>query len=238
MTKSGADRTGEHKAPRLSSQIARDVGILILSGRCNPGDLLEGEVAASERLQVARTTYREAMRMLVAKGFLEVRQRAGTRVTSRDQWHWLDTDVLAWMLDVDRGPGTMSAIFELRRAVEPDAAALAAQRRTAGQLGAMRYALGRIERLAVSHPRGNPPQQLFRSVLFESAGNFYFAALGQTINKSLSNLAAKAMSLLAMDPKSAGQYQRLFTALAEADGRAARQAMLKLIEHEWVYCRS
>lgn len=236
MAKVGADPPGERKAPRLSSQIARDVGMLILSGRCKPGDLLEGEVAASERLRVSRTTYREAMRILVAKGFLEIRQRVGTRVSSSDRWHWLDADVLTWMLEVDRGPGTMATIFELRRAVEPDAAALAAQRRTDAQLGEMRQALDRIERLAFSHPRGNPPQEQFRSVLFESAGNFYFAALGQTINKSLLKLAAKAMRLLAMDPGSAAQYQRLFTALASADGRAAQKAMLKLIEHEWSYC--
>ena len=59
------------KSLRLHGTIARDLGVLIVSGRYKPGDLLNGEIAASVRLQVSRSAYREAVRILAAKGLVE-----------------------------------------------------------------------------------------------------------------------------------------------------------------------
>ena len=58
------------KALRLHGTIARDIGVLIVSGRYRPGHVLDGEVEASEQRRVSRTAYREAMRILSAKGLV------------------------------------------------------------------------------------------------------------------------------------------------------------------------
>src|SRR5262245_56428981 len=62
-------------ALRLHGSIARDLGVAIVSGRYRPGDILGGEVESSEELRVSRTAYREAVRILSAKGLVESRPR-------------------------------------------------------------------------------------------------------------------------------------------------------------------
>ena len=82
---------GERKRPlRLHGTIARDIGVRIVGGRIAPGSVLEGEIEASERLEVSRTAYREAVRILAAKGLIESRPKLGTRVSEPRHWHLLD----------------------------------------------------------------------------------------------------------------------------------------------------
>ncbi|MGH8201063.1 MAG: FadR/GntR family transcriptional regulator, partial [Steroidobacteraceae bacterium] len=63
------------RALRLHGTIARDIGVRIVSGRIAPGRVLDGEIDASERLKVSRTAYREAIRILAAKGLIESRPK-------------------------------------------------------------------------------------------------------------------------------------------------------------------
>ena len=71
------------------------------TGHHQPGDVLDSEVIASDRLHVSRTAYREALRMLAAKGLVESRPKTGTRVSQRSKWHLLDPDVLSWIFEFE-----------------------------------------------------------------------------------------------------------------------------------------
>src|SRR6266542_3023286 len=122
------------KSLRLHGMVARDLGVRIVSGVYLPGDLLDGEIDASGYLKISRTAYREAIRILAAKGLVEVRPKVGTRVTPRDHWHLLDPDVLSWMFEHEPDERLLESLFELRKVVEPEAAALAATRRTQAHL--------------------------------------------------------------------------------------------------------
>lgn len=82
--------------PSLASQVAREIGRRVVSGLYKPGDLLEEEGALAERYQVSRSSVRDAIKILVGKGLLEVRRGIGTKVRSRNDWGLLDDDVLAW----------------------------------------------------------------------------------------------------------------------------------------------
>ena len=79
------DRAGPGCADRLRSPPA--------------GHILNGEVDASDRLKVSRTAYREAVRILAAKGLVESRPKVGTRVSPPERWHLLDPDVLSWIFE-------------------------------------------------------------------------------------------------------------------------------------------
>src|SRR4029079_1291660 len=114
------------KLLRLHGSMARDLGVLIVSGRYRPGHILDGEVEASEQRRVSRTAYREALRILAAKGLVNSRPRVGTRVSALEQWHLLDPDVLSWAFSGEPEPEVLHGLFELRSIVEPAAAALAA----------------------------------------------------------------------------------------------------------------
>src|SRR5688500_12771828 len=123
-----ANARSRRKSLRLHGTIARDLGVLIVSGRYKPGDILNGEVAASDRLHVSRTAYREAVRILAAKGLVESRPKVGTKVSDQERWHLLDPDVLSWIFEFEPDETLLTSLFELRRIVEPQAAALAAIR--------------------------------------------------------------------------------------------------------------
>jgi DNA-binding FadR family transcriptional regulator len=114
---------------RLHAAVARDVGVDIVSGRLRPGHVLDGEIEASVRRRVSRTAYREALRILSAKGLISTRPRTGTRVSPMSEWHLLDPTVLAWIFSSAPAPEILHGLFELRSIVEPAAAALAAQHR-------------------------------------------------------------------------------------------------------------
>lgn len=218
------------RASPLSGSIARDVALSILSGDVKPGQLMEGEIDACLRLGVSRTAYREAMRILIAKGLVESRQRAGTKVTSSDRWHWLDPDVVGWALKVQRGRRMSDAIFELRRAIEPSAAGLAAERRSEQQRQAMRTALVEIYRPAVP---ARMSQREFRGLMFESSGNCFFSAMGRVIDRALLETTGQRSPRPAGTRAIIAKYSELFAAISATDVVAARAAMSEVIDLEW-----
>jgi DNA-binding FadR family transcriptional regulator len=102
--------------------------------------LLPREDDLAENLNVSRTSVREAVKVLSAKGLLEVRRRVGVRVRARDEWDMLDPQVLSWHPDVGRDTELIASLIEARRIIEPEAAALAATRATAADLARIEQA--------------------------------------------------------------------------------------------------
>ena len=90
------------------------LGEAIVSGRYAPGDVLNNEIDASEQLNVSRSAYREAIRILAAKGLVESRPKTGTRVLPRNRWNLLDPDVLAWAFSGEPDIHFVRSLFELR----------------------------------------------------------------------------------------------------------------------------
>jgi len=221
---SGRTRANAGALP-LAAAIARDLGILILSGRYQPGDVINGEVDASKQLCVSRATYREAMHILCAKGLVERRQRAGTRVTPIDTWHWLDPDILQWTFECEDVRQSLASFLELRRTIEPEVAALAAKRHTVEHLRDMQRALVLMD----SHMRKIPLRQ-FRAALFRASQNHYFSKLGDVIESVATSLdhAPAGIALAACEIKRG--YDEVFDAISSRDSSRARIAMSDVIE--------
>ena len=79
---------------RIHDFVVRTMGAWILGGRYKPGDVLPREDDLTESLGVSRTSLREAVKVLCAKGLLETRPRVGVRVQEREHWRLLDPDRL------------------------------------------------------------------------------------------------------------------------------------------------
>lgn len=120
----------------LADQVAELLMQRIRAGEWELGEKLPGESALGVQLGVGRSTLREAVRQLAGRGVLASRQGSGVFVAALDapeQW-----DAVLRRVDI-------TAVLEARIAIEVEAAALAAQRRTPAQLRAMRSALaGRV----------------------------------------------------------------------------------------------
>jgi len=113
-------------APGLSMQVSRELGRRIVGGHYRESDLIEDETKLASRFGVSKSVIREAVKLLVGKGLLEVRRGSGTRVRRRASWALLDDDVLAWHLSVEPKPEFLRQLMDIRRMMEPKAAAWAA----------------------------------------------------------------------------------------------------------------
>ncbi|SCL14376.1 FadR/GntR family transcriptional regulator [Micromonospora inyonensis] len=123
------------RAP-LADQAAELLLERIRAGEWALGAKLPGETTLAPQLGVGRSTVREAIRQLAGRGVLASRQGAGVFVTALDVPE--DWDVVLRRADI-------TAVIEARIAIETEAAALAAQRRTPVELRAMRRALAERE---------------------------------------------------------------------------------------------
>jgi DNA-binding FadR family transcriptional regulator len=100
--------------------------LAIMRGDFKPGDALPPELQLCELLGVSRTAMREAVRSLAAKGLIDSRPKRGTLVRDPEHWNHLDPDLLRWTVEVTDTEVYLKKMFQLRRATEPEAAALAA----------------------------------------------------------------------------------------------------------------
>ncbi|HEV7136264.1 MAG TPA: FCD domain-containing protein [Steroidobacteraceae bacterium] len=228
-TRASSERRAAGSALRLHGTIARDIGIRIVSGRIAPGRVLNGEIEASERLQVSRTAYREAVRILAAKGLIESRPKLGTRVSAPRCWHLLDPDVISWIFTGTPDERLLHALFELRTIVEPAAAALAAQKRSAEQLQAMRRALDEMAASTLAAEEGREADREFHSILLEASGNPFLASLESGVAAAVSwtTVFKQRNRPLPRDPLP--DHERVYEAVASGDAAAAQKAMAELV---------
>jgi DNA-binding FadR family transcriptional regulator len=218
------------KSLRLHGTIARDLGVAIVSGRYKPGDLLDGEIEASDTLRVSRSAYREAVRILSAKGLVESRPKVGTRVSAQEHWHLLDPDVLAWIFEFEPDEKLMTNLFELRKIVEPEAAALAAARRSKKDLEEMSQALDGMARHTLAVEEGRKADHLFHSALLRASGNAFLASLTSSVGAAISwtTIFKQRKGPLSRDPLP--DHRRVYEAIADSDPKAAHTAMGQLID--------
>jgi DNA-binding FadR family transcriptional regulator len=166
---------------RIHQALARELGIAILSGDYAPGQAIGGEIEQSETLGVSRTAYREAMRILTAKGLLESRPKAGTHVTPRRRWNLLDPDMLEWMFAGAPDEHFIRDLFELRGVIEPAAAAFAAQRRDAADLARLDEGLAEMRAHGLASAECQAGDHEFHTALLEATRNEAIISLATSV---------------------------------------------------------
>src|SRR3546814_352117 len=144
---------------RLRGSLAQQLAVQILTGELPEGHMFPGEIEFAEQIGISRSALREAFRTLSAKGLVDSRPKAGTRVSPRRQWSLLDPDLLAWQFEAEPSLKFVHDLFELRMIVEPSAAELAAERRTEEQVPAMRSALDAMARHGLATGAGRLDDQ-------------------------------------------------------------------------------
>jgi DNA-binding FadR family transcriptional regulator len=214
---------------RLHGSIARKLGVAIVSGRIEPGATLDTEIDSSERMAVSRTAYREAVRILAAKGLVASRPKRGTQVCARSDWHLLDPEVLSWFFESHPSQDFVVGLFELRLIIEPAAAALAAERRTADDLARLRAALERMDLHGLAHADGQSADREFHDAVLAATRNPALVALSSSIGAAVrwTTIFKQRKRRLPRDP--VPDHWRVFDAVAAGDADAARAAMQDLV---------
>lgn len=209
----------------LSEQVAEQIGTRILNGTYLPGRTLPEEPSLCTEFGVSRTVIREAVRMLVSKGMLEVRPRIGTRVLEPRDWQLLDRAVLQWQQGIKIDGQQLTDLIELRRSVEPNAASFAAERRSDADLQSIGYALGKMELTVGMNDEYAVADAHFHIAILRAAKNRYFDALESAIFTGL------LLSIRVTNPdevrnrKSLPLHKDIADAISARDSVAAHQAM-------------
>lgn len=210
-----------------TSRVVDDLGLKIVSGEQQQGSLLPGDIELIERYGVSRTVLREALKTLSAKGLLQAKARIGTRVRPRSDWNLFDPDVLVWHARLGFTADFLEHLGEMRLALEPEAAALAAQRRTDAQLKAMRNWVEALGAGNISHNDFVHADLELHLAIAEAANNPFFVSISTLIEVAL--VAMMTVASPVADPTalavSVREHTNIVDAIAKRDPEAARAAM-------------
>ena len=132
--------------PGLATQVCREVGRRIIAGHFPEGQFIDDENRLCDRFNVSKSVVREAIKILVSKGLLEVRRGNGTKVKPRSSWNLLDDDVLAWHLGTDPKPDFLKKLIDIRLMIEPNAAYWAASTASSFQIAEIRNSHNDMEK--------------------------------------------------------------------------------------------
>ena len=214
----------------LHGQVAHEIGLRILGGDLAPGALLPSEAVLGTQLNVSRTSLREGIKLLAAKGLVESRPKTGTRVLGRDRWNMLDRDVLGWRLEALPTETIVEDLFEVRRMIEPSAAAHAAKRRTADELAGLRDAFEAMEAAGDDPVAVNEHDLRFHRGILTATHNELLISLGGLIESALAT--SLKISNSSEDARFHGQasHRPVLEAITVQDAAAAQAAMERLLD--------
>lgn len=203
----------------------------IVAGREPAGSMLPGDAELINRYGVSRTVLREALKTLGAKGLVKPKARIGTRVQERSEWNLFDSDVLIWHARSGFGPEFLRSLGEIRIALEPEASALAARRRTADDVKAMREWVRKMGEPGITADGFAKADLGLHLAISAAAGNPFFLSIATLIEVAL--VAMLTISSPVEDPQrlvtSVERHGAVVDAIERRDAQAARRAMLVVI---------
>ena len=171
----------------LTQLITNSVGEKIASGQYESGRTLPAETEISKEHNVDLEVVRDALGILVGKGLVSSHPRQRMHVLEKSQWSILDKDVLGWLLKSAVSNSLLLDFAYLRKAVEPDAAALAARRHNIEMIEPIAAAL---ERMRVATQNAGRTDLLesdiaFHVAILEATGNRLFAQFSRVTEAAL-----------------------------------------------------
>jgi DNA-binding FadR family transcriptional regulator len=209
----------------MHARIVHDLGMRIVAGEFKPGDRLPGEAVLLAEYEVSRPVLREAARVLVAKGLVQSRQRAGATVRPRSEWHLLDPDVLFWLIQTQPPPQFVETLLTVRRVFEPAAAALAAKVASDAALQGIAAAYAGMEAARTADEILEPDLAFHRRIA-EATNNDLLAYIGNMLSLALRESIKLSSRLPNTNALSLPRHKAILTALLHRDPLAAQQATL------------
>ncbi len=177
---------------------------------------------------VSRSVTREAVKMLAAKGLLGARPKQGTFLRPEEAWNLFDTDVLRWLLERKSSLVLLRRFSELRIAVEPAAAALAAQYATEEQQAAITAGLERMRSAEIGDDDALEADIAFHVAVLRASNNPFFSQFRDVVATAL-RTSIRFTNRLAGRSASIADHAAVADAIIARDGAAAHAAMETLI---------
>jgi DNA-binding FadR family transcriptional regulator len=182
----------------------------------------------AKQYAVSRSVTREAVKMLTAKGLLTARPRKGTSIQPQASWNLFDPDVLRWLLDRKFSLDLLRQFTELRLAIEPTAAAIAAMSATSAGLGAIRAG---YDRMVAAEADDDDPLEAdiaFHIAVLRASANPFFAQFQDVVTTAL-RTSIRFTNRFKGRTASLPQHHAVLGAIEEQQPERAREAMMALI---------
>jgi len=186
------------------------------------------EAQLADEYAVSRSVTREAVKMLTAKGLLSARPRQGTIVLPRSSWNLFDSNVLNWLLERKFSIDLLLQFTDLRAAIEPAAAELAATRADAAATTVIAAGFGRMRDAARGEDDPLESDIEFHVAVLHASGNPFFAQFKDVVSTALQT-SIRFTNKIAGHTADLPAHEAVFQAIAEGDAPGARCAMDALI---------
>ncbi|MGC2029640.1 MAG: FadR/GntR family transcriptional regulator [Steroidobacteraceae bacterium] len=214
-------------------KIIRSLGMAIVRGKYKSGTFLPAEPQLLKRFKVSRTSLREAIKVLSAKGLLESIQKLGTRVRIEDHWDMLDPDVFSWHDLSSANEALLHDLIEVRLVIEPSSAGLAATRGTISDHRQIARAAAAM--LAAIHDpeKYTHADAIFHYAVFSASHNRFLFRFYEIMSKFLEasfSLQQQFSARTAEDFKRDYEdHATVLRAIEKRDGAEAERAMRHVI---------
>ncbi len=214
----------------LTGRIVDALGREIVTERFTTSAPFPFESDLCTRFQASRPVVREAVKMLTAKGLLEARRRKGTLVLPEREWNLLDPDVLRWMLERDFSIDLLIDFTEMRLAIEPHAAGLAAQTASGPQRRAILKAIDRM--MAANDGTDDPLESdiAFHIAVLEASNNRFIRQFTDLAETTLRFSIRRTNDYKGVSRASAADHKRVADAIISGEPALAGERMRALIQ--------
>jgi DNA-binding FadR family transcriptional regulator len=213
-------------------QVARALGAEIISGLYPPGSKIPNEAEILQRFGISRTVLREVLKTLTAKGLIVSKTRVGTKVLEPTSWNLFDADVLSWKMSQGMDEAFHGDLTEIRLAIEPRAAALAAKRRDPVAIAELRGAIAAMDRATQTRREFAEADLAFHQAIGAASGNVLMRSISAVIETAL--VASFTMSSPIDDPElhihNVRSHEKIVDAIEAGDEVAAADAMRAVIK--------
>lgn len=212
-------------------RVLESIGLAIVRGELPAGhvDTVDGFIL---RTSASRSIVREATRVLGSLGMVRAGRRVGVTILDRAEWQLLDPMIIRWRGSSDDRLGQENELRELRRAVEGDAARLAATRRSSSQLADLLAAIDELE--AAARARDSvaflDADRRFHAAVLAASANAMFVRLQAVIDEALRLRTPDSSGAWSAAPDDVLLHRALATAIETQDAGAAADLMVRIAE--------
>lgn len=226
------DPAGELAAQSgLHAQVLNQLGLAVCGGELLPGTVLYIDELV-ERYAVSRSVVREVLRVLSSMALVESRRKRGTRILPRSEWNVYDPQVISWRLASGGRLDQLRSITELRGAVEPEAARLAAERATPDTASDL---VGIAAKMWAAGQGDDEKEFLsldieFHRLVLASSGNEMFLKLHEIVATVLAGRHLYGLMPHRPDDEALDLHAEVATAIQRRDGARARDAMRRIMD--------
>ncbi|MCV7221261.1 FadR/GntR family transcriptional regulator [Mycolicibacterium elephantis] len=223
--------SSESNVGALHASLLTALGTAIVSGEYPAGHVLTLDGVSAQH-GLSRSVAREVVRVLESMGMVESRRRVGITVLPAENWNVFDPMLIRWRIDAGDRAAQLVSLSELRRGIEPAAAALAARRANPDQCRTMAAAVSDM----VVHGRSGDLEayleadKLFHRTLLEASGNEMFRALNGVVAEVLTGRTHHGMMPSTPDPAAIELHDEVARAIRTRDEAAAEKAMRAIID--------